>query len=120
IEKALPLYEALGLNEVVYDKTGFFEDLGDQSRSTFRRVLLGKKESGEGAFTRLIGNAEVELVQALDTLPRKIMEGRTWGDLGYIHLCFDTLDMDALGSRLSSAGYPFTVDSANSFDMGEA
>ncbi len=120
VERVLPLYEALGLNEVVYDKTGFFEDLADQSRSTFRRVLLRKKENNEGAFTRLIGNVEVELVQALDTTPRKIMEGRTWGDLGYIHLCFDTLDMAALASRLNTIGYPFTVDSANSFDMGEA
>ncbi len=123
MEKALPLYtEALGLHEVVYDKTGFFEDLAElgQSRNTFRRVLLRKKESKTGAFTRLIGNTEIELVQALDTAPRKIMEGRTWGDLGYIHLCFDTIDMDALAARLNSYGYPFTVDSANSFDMGEA
>lgn len=123
IEKVLPLYsEALGLDEIVYDKTGFFEDLPDagQNRNTFRRVLLRKKESPEGAFTRLIGNTEIELVQALDISPRKIMEGRTWGDLGYIHLCFDTLNMDALAARLNAQGYPFTVDSANSFDMGEA
>lgn len=123
MEKALPLYmEALGLHETVYDKTGFFEDLTElgQNRNTFRRVLLRKKESSTGAFTRLIGNTEIELVQALDTVPRKIMEGRTWGDLGYIHLCFDTLDMDVLAARLTTFGYPFTVDSANSFDMGEA
>lgn len=123
VEKVLPLYsEALGLHEVVYDKTGFFDDLAElgQNRSTFRRVLLRKKENKAGAFTRLIGNTEIELVQALDNTPRKIMEGRTWGDLGYIHLCFDTLHMDVLAARLSTYGYPFTVDSANSFDMGEA
>lgn len=123
IEKSLPLYsEALGLNEIVYDKTGHFEDLAEfgLDKNSFRRVLLRKKQSLEGAFTNLIGNTEIELVQALDTTPRKIMEGRTWGDLGYIHLCFDTIEMDALSSRLVSYGYPFTVDSANSFDMGEA
>jgi catechol 2,3-dioxygenase-like lactoylglutathione lyase family enzyme len=118
IEKTLALYvEGLGM-ELIYDKTGKFEDAGGDE--AYRRVLLRKKESPEGAFTRLIGNTEIELVQALDRSPRKIMEGRTWGDLGFIHLCFDTINMDALGAKLNSLGYPFTVDSANSFDMGEA
>lgn len=123
IDKALPLYqEALGLSEVVFDQTGQFEDLAEfgLGQKSFRRVLLRKKESSEGAFTRLIGNVEVELVQAFGQEPRKIMEGRSWGDLGFIHLCFDTLDMDALATRLTTYGYNFTVDSANSFDMGEA
>lgn len=123
IEKVLPLYrEGLGLTEVVYDKTGVFEDLAEfgLQQCTYRRVLLRKKQNPEGAFTNLIGNTEIELIQSFDNAPRKIMEGRSWGDLGYIHLCFDTLDMDTLNSRLISHGYPFTVDSANSFDMGEA
>ncbi len=119
IEKALPLYrDGLGLEEVVYDKTGTFEDI--DNTEIYRRVLLRKKEAATGAFTRLIGNTEIELVQALDRTPKVIMEGRTWGDLGFIHLCFDTLDMDTLGARLNTLGHPFTVDSANSFDMGEA
>lgn len=123
IEKVLPLYrEGLGLTEIVYDQTGVFEDLAEfgLQQCTFRRVLLRKKQNPEGAFTNLIGNTEIELIQSFDNTPRKIMEGRSWGDLGYIHLCFDTLDMDTLNSRLISFGYPFTVDSANSFDMGEA
>lgn len=123
IDKALPLYkEALGLTEVVYDKTGTFEDLetfGLQDKA-FRRIMLKKEKSSTGAFTNLIGNVQIELVQALDTTPRVIMEGRTWGDLGFIHLCFDTINMEALHTRLKSFGFSFTVDSANSFDMGKA
>lgn len=119
IDKVLPLYtEALGLKEVVYDTTGVFPDLNSEEK--FRRVLLRKKQSTQGAFTKLIGDVEVELIQVLDRQPRKIFENRFWGDLGYIHVCFDVLDMDALQKRLEKLGYPFTVDSANSFDMGEA
>ena len=46
--------------------------------------------------------------------------GRFWGDLGFIHLCFDVQDMDGLRKKAEAGNHPFTVDSANSFDMGEA
>ncbi len=123
MEKALVLYrDVLGFSNVVYDKTGIFEDFADLAagKQAFRRVLLRKKQSVEGAFSRLYGNIEIELVQRVAGGGRKLMEGRTWGDLGYIHLCFDALDMDALGGKLAAAGFPFVVDSANSFDMGDA
>ena len=47
-------------------------------------------------------------------------EGLYWGDPGYIHLCFDVRGTDALKARFARAGHPFTVDSAESFDMGQA
>lgn len=119
IDKALPLYtKGLGFEEIVYDKTGNFEDFNDPYK--YRRVLLRKPQRDEGAFSRLLGHIDVELVQVLDRTPRKIFEGRYWGDLGFIHVCFDTIDMDALKIRLEDLGYPLTVDSAESFDMGEA
>lgn len=124
MDKALKLYkDILGIDNLVYDKTGVFEDFGGLGAADkqFRRVLLRKGQSAEGAFSRLFGNIELELVQAIDTTDRKtIMEGRSWGDLGFIHLCFDALNMDKLGEKLLANGYPFMVDSANSFDMGDA
>jgi catechol 2,3-dioxygenase-like lactoylglutathione lyase family enzyme len=124
MDKALKLYkDLLGIDNLVYDKTGVFEDLDGLGAADkqFRRVLLRKSQSTEGAFSRLFGNIELELVQALDITERKtIMEGRSWGDLGFIHLCFDALNMDKLGKKLLANGYPFVVDSANSFDMGDA
>ena len=123
IEKSLQLYKnALGLNEVIYDIKGKFDDFIGLSANNneFRRILLKKTESAEGAFTRLFGNIQVELVQALDVKVNTIFENRSWGDLGFIHLCFDTLNMDKLENKLSTFGYKFVVDSANSFDMGDA
>ena len=52
--------------------------------------------------------------------PKKLFHNRYWGDPGFIHLCFDVQGMDALKEECESKGYPFTVDSASSFDMGEA
>lgn len=123
IDKALNLYQnVLKISELAYDKTGTFEDFKElnANKKRFRRVLLRKPMNNTGAFSRLLGNVEIELVQALDSTPKTIFEGRSWGDLGFIHLCFDTLDMDALKKRCTENGYPFTVDSGETFDMGEA
>lgn len=123
MDKSLPLYrDIIGLSEVIYDEMGFFEDFNSLTNvaGKFRRVLLRKNQSPEGAFTNLFGNVEVELVQSFDRQPTKIFENRSWGDLGYIHVCFDVFDMESLKKQCASNGYTFTVDSANSFDMGEA
>lgn len=123
IDKALKLYQkVLNISELVYDKTGNFDDLKELNadKKQFRRVLLRKTMNQTGAFSRLLGNVEIELVQDLDSMPRKIFDGRSWGDLGFIHVCFDTLDMDGLKQKCSENGFPFTVDSNNTFDMGEA
>ena len=123
VEKSLALYrDVLGYDHVVMDETGVhaaFAPLpsGDQ---TYRRVVLKRSQPTEGAFSELLGGGEIELIQAMDRTPRNLFENRYWGDLGFIHLCWDIRDMKALGEELEAAGFPFTVDSSSSFDMGEA
>lgn len=123
MEKAIHFYSSLlGYNQVVYDQSGEFEDMkalagGNQ---TFRRVLLRHKEERVGAFAKLLGPTEIELVSVQTRQPKKIYENRFWGDLGFIHVCFDVTGMKLLEKECAEKGYPFTVDSANSFDMGEA
>ena len=124
IEKAKTFYgDILGYDEVVYDKTGAFVDLQalpGGAGHEFRRVLLKHSQPRQGAFSRMLGPSQMELIQVLDRTPRKIFENRMWGDLGYIHLCFDINGMAEMKALCESKGHPFTVDSANSFDMGEA
>lgn len=119
IGKSIPLYtDVLGFDKVLYDETGSFDDL--PPGHTFRRVCLRKSQKDDGAFSRLLGHIDLELIQVLTREPRKIFRGRFWGDLGFIHVCFDVNDMETLKKRCGKIGYPFTVDSADSFDMGEA
>jgi catechol 2,3-dioxygenase-like lactoylglutathione lyase family enzyme len=123
IEAALKLYrDVLDYETVEYDKSGKFEGLegllsGDRE---FRRVLLSHKEERQGPFSKLLGPTRIELIQALDRKPKKIFEDRFWGDWGFIHLCFDVQGMDVLKKECEDAGFPFTVDSGDTFDMGEA
>lgn len=124
IEKALPLYrDILGYETVVYDYTGVSDCFSDlpAGKGNFRRVLLKHKDERMGPFSKLLGPTQIELVQSTDrTDCRKIFENRFWGDWGFIHLCFDVQGMDTLQKECEEKGFPFTVDSGKTFDMGEA
>lgn len=123
IEKSIQFYSSiLGYDQTVYDQTNLFTDLHSISggEEKYRRVLLKHSKKRTGAFSPLLGSSSIELIQCLDRTPKSIFENRLWGDLGYIHLCFDIIEMSDLKQECEVAGHPFTVDSANSFDMGEA
>ncbi len=124
MEASMNFYkEVLGYDEVVYDKTDCFEDLKylPAGEEQYRRVLLKHSKPRKGAFSDMLGESQIELVEAKEGRTRKNMfEGRFWGDLGYIHLCFDIRGMKEMRERCEKLGFPFTVDSSDSFDMGEA
>lgn len=128
IEKSLPVYSGiLGYDEVIYDKSGVQEDFVflPGSQHSLRRVLLRHSNPRLGAFSRFLGESQIELIQVLDRQPQKIYHERLWGDLGFIHLCYDITGMEKLKEQCALRGYPFTVDSMEKhegeiFDMGEA
>jgi catechol 2,3-dioxygenase-like lactoylglutathione lyase family enzyme len=124
IDKSLVLYkDILGYDKIDFDVIGEFDDLQalKGGKSKFRRVRLSHSKERIGAFAKLLGPTEIELVQALErTDCRKIFENRFWGDWGFIHLCFDIQGIEQLRKECESKGFPFTVDSSDTFDMGEA
>jgi len=123
IEKSLSLYsDVLGYDQVVYDVTGEFADLAPLhgGKGSFRRIRLKQSEPNTGGFSLLLGTSCIELLQAIDFKPRKIFENRYWGDQGYIHVCLDVHNMGNLKEACEKAGFPFTVDSDDAFDMGDA
>ncbi len=123
MEASLDFYGGiLGYDEMIYDETGIFEDLavlpgGDQK---IRRVLLRHSKPRLGAFSPIFGSSQIELIQSIERKPKKIYQERYWGDLGFIHLCFDISGMGLLRKECYEKGCPFTVDTGDSFDMGEA
>lgn len=122
MEKSKSFYSnILGYDKVIYDKSGVFTDLEGIAggTNTFRRALLRYSKPRSGAFSKLLGDSEIELFQVMDRKANSIFEGRLWGDLGFIHLCFDVNGMAAIGEQCAAFGHPFTVDSGN-FGMGEA
>jgi catechol 2,3-dioxygenase-like lactoylglutathione lyase family enzyme len=123
IERSMKFYkDVLGYDTVVYDQKNNFSDFKgiEGAESKFRRVLLTHSKDRVGGFSRLLGPSQIELVEAEGKTVRKIYENRFWGDLGFIHLCFDINGMKNLENKCAELNYPFTVNSAESFDMGEA
>lgn len=123
MDKSIAFYrDLLGFESVLSDNTGIADDLSGLpgSNTRVRRVILEQPNPATGPFNPLLGINQIELIQAIDKKGRKIFENRYWGDLGFIHLCFDVRDMDGLKTKAAEMNHPFTVDSANSFDMGKA
>lgn len=125
MEASVKFYsEVLGYSIVRSDSTGIFSehDIMPGADRKCRRVILASPKR-KGAFAELFGDSTIELVQALELTPRKIYEGRYWGDPGFIQVCFDVTNMTALREFCREHGHPFTVDSCpdgRKFDMGDA
>lgn len=123
MDKSLKFYkDLLGFDVIMSDNTGIASDLSGVpgSNQSMRRVIIAQSNPGSGPFTPLLGTSQIELIQVLEKKGRRIFENRFWGDLGFIHMCFDVRDMSGLKEKAAKLNYPFTVDSANSFDMGKA
>ena len=118
MESSLDFYkEMLGYSIILYDD---IEIVNQNSSNRYRKVILKQERNIVGGFGDLLGPTQLELIQLLDSRPVKIFKDRLWGDLGYIHLCFDVHGMASIREKASQLNYPFTVDSSNSFDMGDA
>jgi len=121
MERSVSFYQSLlNINSVVYDVTVTSESGFSSEPQQYRKVLLQKHPNGKGAFGKLLGSVEIELVQCLNRAPEKIYANRYWGDCGFIHLCFDVFDMCGLKGHLHQRGHSFTVDSVDSFGMEAA
>lgn len=127
-DAAMAFYrEMLDYDLVLSDTTAEFDDLAALGAKgvRFRRVVLGQSKPRKGNFSKLFGNSEIELLQALNNPApcRKIYQDRMWGELGFIQICYDIRHMDAMRNKAAALGHPFTVDSMKqnpNFGMGDA
>ncbi|MCR4847564.1 MAG: VOC family protein [Bacteroidales bacterium] len=122
MERSLPFYrKLLEYDKVVLDQTAVFEDLQSLpgGEKKVRRVILERSKPIEGPLSGIMGTSRLELIQA-EAPGKKLYEGRYWGDPGFIHLCFDVRNMEAVKVETEAMGHPFVCDSGADFGMGEA
>ena len=114
--------QVLGYQHVVYETEGIFPDLRcvPGGNLPVLRARLQRTTPHSGHFTNMLGPSELELVQTVRGTPRRIFANRCWGDLGFIHLCFDVTGMDALFGLCAQHGVFPLVDSKTRFQMEDA
>ncbi len=123
IEKMLPIYQNhFQQSKILFDSEGTWKDFGqlDAASTKYRRVILQGSDKAKGAFGKLLCQTQIELLETDSVARKPTFQDRFWGDLGFIHLCFDVNNMSALKKDLMNEGMDFTVDSENEFDMGNA
>ena len=123
IDDALPTYQKhLMQTEILFDETGVWEDFAQvgEGSTEYRRAILQGSSVMTGAFGKLFCQTQLELIETKNQPRKKAFENRNWGDLGFIHVCFDVNGMGAIKEKLAKDGIELTVDSGNEFDMGKA
>lgn len=123
VQRSAAFYKTvLGYDKVVFEGESAYADLNglNGGERTVKRMVLTHSKPRVGPFSKLFGNSYLELVEVKNQTPKKIFENRFWGDLGFIHLCFDIKNMQALKETCEKNGHPFTVDGGSGFEMGEA
>ncbi len=123
LETSINFYnKILGYDKILFKGEESFGDLSSLPGGSgkCKRAILTHSKDRVGPFSKLFGNSYIELIEMTNYSPRKIFENRFWGDLGFIHLCFDIKNMNALQKQCESLGHPFTVDGGAGFEMGEA
>ena len=122
IEDSLKLYsDILGYDKVLYDGEGTFEDWAHLPGGTerYRRIVLAQTSPSTGGFAAVMGETNIELVQALDRTGRFIFDERIWADTGIAHLGFDVRGMNELGKVLDEKGFGFRCDTNDALSMGD-
>lgn len=112
IEESLNLYQKLLNYDQVVSRT--------KNEKGIERVWLRSTQKKKSAFSELLGPTQLELVCDTRQQRSRLFNNRFWGDLGFIHVCFDVQQMNLLREACEKGQFPFVVDSENSFDMGEA
>ncbi len=124
LDKSSQFYsDILEVSKEEFRAQGQQDDLQDlpDGDCAFNRARLSPAARHTGAFSEIFGNFYIDLIEVTETdTSEHRYKDRFWGDPGFIHLCFDVNQMNGIRDRAAKHGQPFTVDSGESFSMGEA
>jgi len=122
LSSAIQFYQnTLDYKTVAHCVDQTFNDLEELpgGREVMSRSILKNTPTFNGAFSKLLGPTTIELIEVKKQQAKKIFEDRYWGDLGFIHICYDVCSMQSHQKLCAENGQPLTVNSGNSFKMGE-
>jgi catechol 2,3-dioxygenase-like lactoylglutathione lyase family enzyme len=109
----------IGYEEIIYTYEGTspeWDVMIGRGKKT-KRALLKKKKRAQGQFRHFLRGGMIELIEMEDNTGKHNFEGRKWGDIGIMELCFDVTDIYSTLESVTKKGAQIIVPPYNQ-DMG--
>jgi len=96
----------LGYDNVLYSTEGSFPEWDTMfgKGKKLKRVLLKRSAKPNGLFRHFLRGGMIELIEAEDNSGKHNFEGRKWGDIGFMELCFDVTNIDETLESIQKMG----------------
>lgn len=106
LDRSLDFYSSqLGYDDLLYRYEGKAPEweclFGDR---TMKRALIRRSKPPQGLFKHFLRGGMVELFQVEGNTGRHNFEGRKWGDIGFMELCFDVDDINLTFEEMHARG----------------
>ncbi len=109
----------LGYDRIIYQWEGRcpeWETLFGRDRK-LKRALLARSGKPSGTFKHFLRGGMIELIEVEGNKGKHNFEGRTWGDIGLMEVCFDVTDIEKTLAEVTGKGAEIVV-SPYKQDMG--
>jgi catechol 2,3-dioxygenase-like lactoylglutathione lyase family enzyme len=120
LKNSLDFYtNILGYDDILYtheESYSEWDSLFGKGRK-IKRSLIRKSEKAQGLFKHFLRGGMIELIEVEGNKGKHNFDGRTWGDIGFMELCFDVTDIKATLKAITNRGVQIVVP-AHSQDMG--
>jgi catechol 2,3-dioxygenase-like lactoylglutathione lyase family enzyme len=107
LRRSIQFYsKILGYEEVLYSYEGSspeWEVMIGKGKKT-KRALLKRKTKPQGLFRHFLRGGMIELIEMEDNRGKNNFDGRKWGDIGIMELCFDVNDIDSTLEAVTKKG----------------
>ena len=112
LENSIDFYKnILGYTKIVYRAEGNFPEwdvLFGKGRK-MKRALLMRERKPEGIFKHFLRGGMIELIEVEGNSGKHMYDGRKWGDIGFMELCFDVTDIDKTLKEVTDKGAEIIV-----------
>jgi len=101
----------LGYEDMLYSYEGEspeWDPLFGRGRKT-KRALLRRNTRPQGLFRHFLRGGMIELIEVEGNKGRHNFEGRKWGDIGFMELCFDVTNIDETLEEVTGKGIEIAV-----------
>ena len=112
LENSIDFYtKIMGYTKIVYKADGNFPEwdvLFGKGRK-MKRALLMRDRKPEGIFRHFLRGGMIELIEVEGNNGKHMFDGRKWGDIGLMELCFDVTDIDKTLKEVTDKGAEMIV-----------